>query len=239
VQRKSRRWPSPALVIALVAFFAALSGAALAGPVHKLLTKGKVVQIADQEIAGKAPGLSVSHASTAGNADRAGTATSADRAGSAVNADRAKDADQAAFADNSGGVDGKDDFELQPFAAGDSGDGCDPSSSTFVTCESVTMGVPANSQIVLIGDVGWFTASGSNSGVCRLTADGSQVGDVALPGLNAGLTDTTHQLGAGLNAIAGPLSFGSHTFALQCNQTQGDISFPGAWLSAIKVGGGS
>jgi hypothetical protein len=80
VQRKKWGWPSPGLVIAVVALIAAFSGAALAGPAHKLLTKRKVVQIADQEIASKASGLSVKHATSADSATDAAHAQSAQTA---------------------------------------------------------------------------------------------------------------------------------------------------------------
>jgi hypothetical protein len=71
MQPKSRRRPSPAMILALIALTFALGGTALAGPSVSKLTKSKVRTIADKEINKLAPGLSVA------NADKATTATTA------------------------------------------------------------------------------------------------------------------------------------------------------------------
>jgi hypothetical protein len=65
-----RALPSPALVVALIALVAAVSGAAVAKG-GKTVTKKQAKNIANNQIAAKAPGLSVSHATTAGSADSA------------------------------------------------------------------------------------------------------------------------------------------------------------------------
>jgi hypothetical protein len=216
--------PSAGLVIAIVALVAALGGVAAAGPIRKALTRTKVVAIADQEIVKSAPGLSVSHAETAGKA------TSADRAGSAGNADHASQADNASTLDDLSAN------ELVSFSASDSGEGCNPSSATFVTCESVNLFMSVGSDAVLIGNVGWYSVSSPTSGVCRLTMDGTQISgsDVTLPGETVDVTDSTHQGGAGLNtSVFAPA--GSHNFTLECSQTQGDINFPGTWLTVIRT----
>src|SRR5262249_9249313 len=71
--------PSPALVVAIVALVAALSGAALAAPVsNKGVSKSKAKKIANKEIDKRAPGLSVAHAETAGNADTVGNRSAND-----------------------------------------------------------------------------------------------------------------------------------------------------------------
>src|SRR5262249_31889407 len=80
------RLPGPAIVIAIVALVAAMSGAALAGPSAKKVTTKKVKQIADKEIDKKAPSLSVAHA---GSADSATNAANAANATHAMNANRA------------------------------------------------------------------------------------------------------------------------------------------------------
>ena len=66
----SRFLPSPALVIACVALFLAMGGAGYAALKGK--DKRKVRNIADQEIAKQAPGLSVANAGNAANAGSLG-----------------------------------------------------------------------------------------------------------------------------------------------------------------------
>jgi hypothetical protein len=66
-----KRLPSPSLAISIVALVVALTGTAIAGvaTISKLSKseKTKVRKLADQEIAAKAPGLSVKSAATAGD----------------------------------------------------------------------------------------------------------------------------------------------------------------------------
>lgn len=74
--RRKVRKPSPAVVIALVALFAALGGTAVGGIATSALTKKEFKQVkriakskANQQIKKKAPKLSVAHADAADNAD--------------------------------------------------------------------------------------------------------------------------------------------------------------------------
>src|SRR3954470_1455675 len=68
-----RALPSPALVIALLALVAAVTGAAVAKSDRgKSVTKKQAAKIASNQITQRAPGLSVAHA---GTADRAGEAS--------------------------------------------------------------------------------------------------------------------------------------------------------------------
>jgi hypothetical protein len=74
--RETRARPSPAIVVAVLALVAALAGTALAGTGAgtSAINKKKVKKIAKKQINKLAPGLSVAHASTAGNADQAANA---------------------------------------------------------------------------------------------------------------------------------------------------------------------
>jgi hypothetical protein len=65
-----RALPSPAMVVALLALVAGITGAAIAKG-GKTVTKKQAKNIASNQIAAKAPSLSVSHATTAGSADSA------------------------------------------------------------------------------------------------------------------------------------------------------------------------
>jgi len=66
------RRPSPAMLVAIAALIVALGGTAVAGGV---LNKKKVKNISNNQITQRAPGLSVSHATTADSATNAGSAT--------------------------------------------------------------------------------------------------------------------------------------------------------------------
>src|SRR5207248_4032988 len=90
------RLPSPAVVIAMVALFAALGGTSFAAT--KVITAKHKDAKADTKLVKKlAPSLSVKHAKTAGSA---ATATHATTAGSATNATHATSADSATNATN-------------------------------------------------------------------------------------------------------------------------------------------
>jgi len=77
--RRIRRLPSPAIVIAMLALVAGVTGAAVAQPVaNKAVTTSKAKKIADKEIKKKAPGLSVASAGSLtmyGQIKAAGTLT--------------------------------------------------------------------------------------------------------------------------------------------------------------------
>jgi hypothetical protein len=86
--------PSPALVVALLALVLAVAGTATAALTGK--DKSKVRNIADQEIAKAAPGLSVLSATNATNASNAANASNATNATNATNAANASSAANAA-----------------------------------------------------------------------------------------------------------------------------------------------
>ena len=65
------RRPSPAMVVAVVALIAALTGTAFAGG---FITKKKAKKVANSVVTQRAPGLSVARAANAGNATTANSA---------------------------------------------------------------------------------------------------------------------------------------------------------------------
>jgi hypothetical protein len=74
--------PSPAIVVAILALVAGVTGVAIAQPVAKKpVTKKKAKKIADKEINKLAPGLSVANADTAGSAGSADSATNSSQLG--------------------------------------------------------------------------------------------------------------------------------------------------------------
>ena len=94
-QLLTRRKPSPAMVVAVLALFISLAGTALAGPIAEISGLNKrdkrVVRklsrkISNQRITARAPGLAVASAGTASSASTAKTADSATTADNAGNA---------------------------------------------------------------------------------------------------------------------------------------------------------
>jgi hypothetical protein len=115
--------------------------------------------------------------------------------------------------------------------------GCFPSGGSYFTCASVDLNLPSPGRVLLIGDVSWYSDTSPTNGACRLMADGTQVGsETAFVGELVDASDPSHQLGQGLNGVTNSLSAGRHHFTLQCVENLGGISFPGAWLSAVKIG---
>ena len=74
MDRSSSNRPSPALIVAALALTFALVGTAVAGEPVSRLSKSQVKKIAGKEIAKRASGLSVEHATTAQFANPAGPA---------------------------------------------------------------------------------------------------------------------------------------------------------------------
>jgi hypothetical protein len=99
--RKRANTPTAALVVAILALVAAVSGAAIASPAaKKAVTKKKVKKIADKEIDKLAPELSVAHAGSADTATNASNADNADHSDAATSATTAaRSAGPIAFAE--------------------------------------------------------------------------------------------------------------------------------------------
>src|SRR5687768_6803416 len=93
------RKPSPAILVAVLALVAALTGTAVAGPDASTATK---------QINKLAPGLSVAHADTASNATNAQNAAHADTATNAAHADTADNSTSAQNADSLDGLNSTD-----------------------------------------------------------------------------------------------------------------------------------
>lgn len=79
----SRKRPSPAMVVAVIALSLGLVGSAVAGT--GVLKKAQVKTVANKQITKRAPGLAVASAKNAVNATSANTANTANTAGSANN----------------------------------------------------------------------------------------------------------------------------------------------------------
>jgi hypothetical protein len=218
------------MIVAATALIVALAGTAMAAPtaIKSILNKKEKKQaknIAKNQISALAPTLSVKHANTAGSADtakRADAATNADALGGVA----LKDVAVARSDPTTGGV-------------------CDPSSTTFVTCASVTLNAPHDGRVLLIGTAGQYSFDGSTSqGNCRMTVDGVaqggsfvSVGNPAATTLS-GASNRTYANGLATTFVTNPVGAGAHTFTLECNSVDSDVEFESAQISAALVGSG-
>lgn len=215
-----RRRPSPATVISIVALIVALAGTAVAGGV---LNKKKVNKI----ITNRAPGLDVAHAKSAD---------------SAKSADTAKRADVATDADKVGGQ-GLQSISIAR-SVNPGGPACDPTSATFVDCATLSMTLPHEGQVLLIGTAGQVAFNNAQTqGDCLFRVDGANSGGSVHVGNQyaptpTGANSTQFPNGFANTAVVGPVSAGAHSFSLACSETTSDIEFVGPQLSAVLVGSG-
>jgi hypothetical protein len=224
---KGRR-PSPAMIVASTALIIALAGTAMAAPtaIKSILNKKEkkqVKNISKNQVNSLAPGLSVKHATTAGSADtakRADVATNADALGGQALANVV-----VARSDTPGAQ-------------------CDPNTTAFIPCASVTMTLPHEGRVLLIGTAGQIAFNNTEtSGNCLFQVDGVNSGGAVLVGNQAapavtGVTARGFPDGFSNTVVTAPVSAGSHSFALACNQSVSDVEFEGPQISAALVGSG-
>jgi len=223
------------MVVASAALIIALAGTAMAAPtaIKSILNKKEkkqVKNIAKNQVNNLAPGLSVA------KAKRADAATRAD---SAANADTAT---------NANAVGGQALANIA-IARSDPSTGaqCDPNSTAFVLCADVTLDLPHEGRVLLIGTGAQYAFNVSvTQGTCRLTSDGSSLGGslVSLgnqtdpsPGV-FGVANRGYARGFATTIVTDPISAGPHTFALQCNETDADVEFENPQISAALFGSG-
>jgi hypothetical protein len=115
---------------------------------------------------------------------------------------------------------------------------CDPTSTTFIVCTSVSLDLPHAGQVVLVGAGGQNSFAGIAEGTCEFSVNGVAS---ATPSVDPGeaASDNTFssaQNGFALTSVTGALSAGTHTFALVCNERVGDAEFHDTTISAQLVG---
>jgi hypothetical protein len=125
---------------------------------------------------------------------------------------------------------------------GRSGDGgCNPNSTTFVTCASTdSIDLPTSGRVLLVGASSWDNnnAGAPDSGNCRLSVDGTEVGPEEVDFGEATAIHTIDNGGSvAVTTVTGPLSAGAHTFSLECNETDADVFLTDSTISAVLLGG--
>jgi hypothetical protein len=112
---------------------------------------------------------------------------------------------------------------------------CDPTSTTFTDCTSVSVtgstGFPRRYMLVFDGTF-HGTAAGAQ-GDCRLEADNNPLRGTTIK-VETDTTTADHGDGYGINIVTTPLG-GDHTLSVACNERTGDLKVNQFQLSAISV----
>jgi hypothetical protein len=125
---------------------------------------------------------------------------------------------------------------------------CNPNSTTFADCGSLTINLPRPGLRVLVVASAMWYSSGSGTGaaiytitdgICRIGVNGAPFGPNAIPGEIQDVTDLVSQQSLTLTNVTDPnLGAGDHTFGLACNEQNGDIVFPHTYISVVVLGPG-
>jgi hypothetical protein len=116
--------------------------------------------------------------------------------------------------------------------------GCDPSSTTFVSCASVTLDLPRAGRVLGWADLQWHTdGSVPSRAECQMRVDDVAVGHGMFFGEAVTInTSALHERGVGGNFITTNLTAGPHTFSVNCNEPDSDIDIDQAAISVLLVG---
>jgi hypothetical protein len=133
-------------------------------------------------------------------------------------------------------------LKVLPLSATNAGTNCDPTSTNFTTCTSVSLnGSTAFPRRVMLVFNGTFDSAGASQarGECRLQLDNN-----ALNGTTIKVQPTNHPApntdfgdGYGINIVTTPQG-GTHTYSVACNETTGagtDLRVRQFQLSAVQA----
>jgi hypothetical protein len=234
---KLRRYrPSASLVISIIALFVALTGGAVALQGKNSVDSGDIkkngVKSSDIKSPNGVKSGDVANDKLSGDdIDE----SSLGEVRSAANADNAENAEEAGNADRLDGV------RLNSIVTGASSapGGCDPNSTTFTNCATVTLDLPRAGRVLGWADLQWHSdGSAPTRSECQMRVDGTQIGQ----GMFFGETDNTietaalQERGAGGSFITSDLTAAPHTFSLDCNEPDSDIDIDQASISVLLLG---
>lgn len=105
------------------------------------------------------------------------------------------------------------------------GSQCDPASNNWIDCGYVTLNLPSQARVLLIGRVRAF-ADGGTVGYCRLVSSRGAYPD----------TQSRVEGGDAVSLLALPVvASGSVDFGVECEQEIGDIAYGEVGLSAVAI----
>jgi hypothetical protein len=132
------------------------------------------------------------------------------------------------------------------FARSGAGSTCHPTDSPdkpFLDCASVSMNLPHEGRVLLVGTAGVGAAVPNVPFVagCRLEADGAEVaGSLAHAGMDNDTSPGMHfastPFGIATTAVTAAVGAGPRTFSLACQQADPDAIVVDAKISAVMVG---
>ena len=117
------------------------------------------------------------------------------------------------------------------------GGSCDPESENYVDCAIVTLNLPQPARVLLNGEVSaWSEANAkSRAGDCELVSDAGRI--VPNSKIEMWAFEETGMQSAGLTAVTGVQTAGSHDYAVDCNQGAefGAIQYFNVGITAVAI----
>jgi hypothetical protein len=123
---------------------------------------------------------------------------------------------------------------------------CDPNTTTFVDCGTLTVNLPRPGlRVLIVASAMWRSnenfGDAGGWGTCRIGVNGAPFGPNASPGELSANTGLQAQKSLTLTNVTDPnLGAGNHTFGLACNQrfSDQDIVFTQTYVSVVVLGPG-
>jgi hypothetical protein len=119
-------------------------------------------------------------------------------------------------------------------------DFCDPNTTAFVDCGTLTINLPRPGlRVLIVASAMWDSIGGPSAGTCRIGVNGAPFGPDANPGETVDTSYAFAQQSLTLTNVTDPnLGRGNHTIGLACNQEDGDIFFERTYVSVVVLGPG-
>jgi hypothetical protein len=124
-------------------------------------------------------------------------------------------------------------------AGGSAGLRCDPDTSAFQSCLTLSTSVPAKGRLMIVGQIRGTVETGATSGLgaCRLKTTLTGLitdSEISISVVGARAADT-----APLNALTAPVGPGNISITIECNQSgAGAIDYGGAGIRVVEVTAG-
>jgi hypothetical protein len=238
--------PSPAMVVALIALFVALSGTAAA-------LSGSNTVFSDDVVNNQVRSADVRDDTLASGGLQAVDLRSSSVGSSEVQDDSLTGTDitNLSFADlqpdtltggqinesTLGEVPAARQAKLGGLGRWTGGGSCDPegpTSANYLDCAIVSLNLPAPSRVFLVGEASGFRErdADSMSGYCQLTSNDGFI----LPNSRVQIQSTDYTENIGLTAVTGIQSAGNHDYAVACSQgAPGAIFYLQVGISAVGL----
>ena len=126
---------------------------------------------------------------------------------------------------------------------------CNPNTSAFVDCGTLTINLPRPGlRVLIVASADWYSSgflgdpaeTHITNGTCRIGVNGAPFGPDATPGEIQDVSEFggSNQSVTLTNVTDPNLGAGNHTFGLACNETAGSITFPTTYISVVVLGPG-